>query len=420
MNFNSCLRYLDQLHKLNHKSSISRFKQKLSELNCYPRTPKIFTVAGTNGKGTCCVTFEAILLAGGYKTGCYLSPHLLSITERVRINGQNISEQEFVAAFIKIKNIYLEEEVGWFEFVSLIALLIFAAHPLDFLILEIGIGGKQDVINAIDPDVAIITTIDLDHTEILGHTRELIAAEKAGIFRANKLAICAEPNLPSTLIDYAQAINTNLILYNRDYFYTETSEGWCYAVIAREAKQSSTSPLLPYPTFPVANAAAAITALQNFPKTRAISWTAIINGIKQAFLPGRFQVLTQQPLMICDVAHNPHAAGYLAKQLQQLPCSGTTHAIVGMQCKKDIPNTLAAMLNVVDQWYISNLDEQDKSIVTFVNIAQKFLQQADAQFTVMPSITAGVKLALQTAQKEDRIIIFGSFLTVEEVLQATC
>ncbi|MSP53077.1 MAG: bifunctional tetrahydrofolate synthase/dihydrofolate synthase [Gammaproteobacteria bacterium] len=391
MNFSKCLDFLNKLHKLNHKSSLMRFKQKLHELNCYPRTPKIFTVAGTNGKGTCCVTLEAILLAAGYKTGCYLSPHLLGITERFRIEGQNISEAEFCVAFAQAQLTYQDEAVGWFEFISLIAILVFAAHTLDFLILEIGIGGKQDVINAIDADVAIITTIDLDHIEILGATRELIGAEKAGIFRSHKLAICADPNPPQTVIDYAHDISANLILVGHDYADPKT---------------------------------AAIAALRHFSPTSDISGEIMQEGISHVFLPARFQIIKQHPLVICDVAHNPHAARYLAQALAKQTCLGNTYAVVGMQVKKDIPNTLAPMLNVVDQWYISNLGdnlgEQDGSMASFVSIAQNFLQQADAQFTVVPSITAGLELALQMAQAEDRIIIFGSFLTIEEVLKAKC
>ena len=380
-------KYLDKLHKLNHKSSLPRFKQKLQELNCSPHTPKIFTVAGTNGKGTTCVTLEAILLAAGYKTGCYLSPHLLNITERFRINGKNISEAEFCVAFEQAQSAYESEEVGWFEFVSLIAMLTFSKQNLDYLILEIGIGGKHDVINAIDPDVAIITAIDLDHTEILGHTRELIAAEKAGIFRANKLAICADPNPPQTVIDYARDINANLILTGQDGFDPKI---------------------------------AAMTALYNFLPTRDISEKIIHEGLRHVFLPARFQTIKQDPLVILDVAHNPHAARYLAEKLTQQHCSGRTFAIVGMQTKKDIPNTLAPMLRLVDQWYISNIGNDMAATNCFVDIAQEFLQQAAANIIITASIASGLVLALKSATVDDRIVVFGSFLTIEEVLRVTC
>ena len=413
MNFNDCLDFLNELHLNNNKSSLTRFKQKLHELNCYPNSPNIFTVAGTNGKGTTCVTLESILLAAGYKTGCYLSPHLLSVTERFRINGQIISEQEFCTAFVKAKIAYQDEQVGWFEFASLVAMLIFVKQELDFLILEVGIGGKQDVMNAMDADVAIITSIDLDHTEILGNTRELIGTEKAGIFRAYKPAICADPNPPLTVINKAQEIAVDLILSERDYFYIEESSGWYWY------NQSIKSPLLPYPHFPVANAAAAIAALHSFFKY--ISWDNISEGIKNAFLPGRFQIMRQSPLIICDVAHNPHAARHLAHQLKRQRCDGKTYAIVSMQTKKDILNTLAAMLKVIDKWYISELDGRDTpSTASFVNIAQDFLLNAAAEVVVSSSVSHSLEAILQIAQAADRIIIFGSFLTIEKYLRTAC
>lgn len=405
------LDYLNDLHLNNYKSSLSRFKKKLQQLNCYPQQPRIFTVAGTNGKGTTCATLESILLAAGYQTGCYLSPHLLNITERFRINGQNISEAEFCAAFSKVQAAYLDEAVSWFEFITLLAMIVFANHELEFLILEVGIGGREDVINAIDPDVSIITSVALDHTEILGDTLELIAFEKAGIYRSNKPAIYAESNPPESVVNYAAKIEAALLIYERDYFYEETEQGWFWN------NQKIQSIALPYPTFPLANAAAAIAALLAFPVTQTISWTTISSGLHRAFLPARFQIIKQQPLVICDVAHNPHAAQFLAEQLQQLPCEGTTYAIVGMQTKKDIPNTLEAMRKIVDQWYISNIGIDPNSLASFAEIAAKFLQHAKTQYTITASIRDAVEQVLKIAQITDRIIIFGSFLTVEEALR---
>jgi dihydrofolate synthase/folylpolyglutamate synthase len=223
--------------------------------------------------------------------------------------------------------------------------------------------------------------------EILGDTRELIGAEKAGIFRANQLAVCADPNPPQAVIDYAHDINANLILVDRDYFDPKT---------------------------------AAITALRNFSPTSNISWQIMQEGSRDVFLPGRFQIIQQQPLVICDVAHNPHAARYLAEKLAKQPCSGRTFAIVSMQTKKDIPNTLAPMLRLVDQWYISNIGNDTAGVKCFVDTARDFLQQSAAQMTITASITIGLKQALEAATAEDRIVVFGSFLTIEEVLRITC
>lgn len=415
MNLTECLQFLDTLVKNNYKSSLLRFKQKLQQLNCYPHHPKIFTVAGTNGKGTTCATLESILLASGYQTGCYLSPHLLTITERFRVNGKNISEAQFCSAFLKVHAIYTNdtarEEMGWFEFITLLAMVVFAQHDLDFLILEIGIGGCNDVVNVIDPDVAVITSIALDHTEILGGTRELIGVQKSGIFRAHRPAVYAESYPPESVVNYAITIDATLLIYDRDYFYEKTESGWFWS---NHELQSS---LLPYTKFPLTNAAAAIAALLALPVTQTIPWTAISEGLQRAFLPGRFQIVKQQPLVICDVAHNPHAAHLLAEQLQQQSCEGTTYAIIGMQTKKDIPKTLAAMLKFVDKWYISDISSDPNSSANFVEIAAECLQHYKAQHTVATSIQDAIEQVSQAAQLTDRIIIFGSFLTVEEALQ---
>lgn len=402
--------YLEHLHNRPIELGLSRIQKVAKKLDVEKPAPYVITVAGTNGKGTTCRMLEMILLAANYRVGVYSSPHLIHYTERIRINNQHLPDATHVAAFDLIEQARGDISLTYFEFSTLAALLAFKQSQVEVIILEVGLGGRLDATNVVDSDMAVITSIALDHTDWLGDTRQSIGREKAGIFRAHHPAIIGEPDMPQSIVDYAQSLQVNLLSCKPN-----KSASWSYSVSEDSWSFQSEHLVLdhlPLPHIPLANAATAIATLVYSSLT--ITDEAIKTGISQATLPGRMQKVMSEPLVILDVAHNPHAAKYLAAQLTQLRAKQSQHGavrfVIGMLRDKDIASTLHCLS--ADYWYCGSLyGERGTSATT---LAQYLPKQTTKTFT---SVAEAWQCALAEASKDDIIIVCGSFHTVAEVME---
>lgn len=397
------LSYLEQLHTSAIELGLTRVKQVAEQLDLLKPAPYVFTVAGTNGKGTTCATLEAILIKAGYKVGVYSSPHLIRYTERVRIQGQELSEQAHIDSLSAIEDGRGSTSLTYFEFGTLSALYLFKHMQVDVAILEVGLGGRLDATNIVDSNVGVITSIALDHTDWLGPDRESIGREKAGILRANCPAIVGEPDMPASIAAVANDVGAKLFCRDKAWCYQTSAQGWNW--------QSSTQQFnnLPLPDVPLANAATALAALTQ--SALNVPESAIRAGLQQARLPGRFQTISHEPRVILDVGHNPHAAAYLASRLAELPKqNGKLRAVVGMLMDKDIAGTLAHLIPLVDEWYCAPLTGPRGT--TAEQVAQ-YLPKS----STFESVKAAWVQANAEAGKSDTIIVFGSFHTVAEVMQ---
>jgi dihydrofolate synthase / folylpolyglutamate synthase len=381
----------------------------------------VFTVGGTNGKGSTCALLESVLLAASYKVGCHTSPHLLSFNERARVNGENVSDELLLEHFkaVELARASLPDAptLTYFEFTTLAIMHLFATADLDAVILEVGLGGRLDAVNMIDTDCAIVTSIDLDHMEYLGNTREKIAFEKAGIFRSDKPAICADPVPPQSLIDHALSIGADLWLLGKDYNFQGDKQQWGWA--GRGKRFSG----LGYPALRGANqllnASAVIAALIAVRDRLPVGAQEIRNGMAWVELPGRFQVLPGQPTIILDVAHNPHASAALAQNLENMAYHPYTIAVFGAMADKDIDGVLKPMMDKIDFWYLCDLPTPRAASAESLAARLRslgFKEGADSGIEVFSSPALAYESALKKAGEGDRISVFGSFYTVAGVL----
>lgn len=397
------LHYLEHLHATAIDMGLTRVKQVADNLHLLRPAQTVFTVAGTNGKGTTCCTLEAILMAAGLRVGVYSSPHLLRYTERVRIQGKELSEAEHSQAFADIEAGRGDVSLTYFEFGTLAALHLFKQANLDVVILEVGLGGRLDATNIVDADVAVVTSIALDHTDWLGHDRESIGREKAGIFRGMKPAVVGEPDMPASIAAVAEEKGAVLYRRGENWLFALEGDGWYWQAVGEERR------VLPLPNVPLANAATALAALHQGPIR--VPQAAIEQGLRRAALPGRFQTVSEQPKLILDVAHNPHAAAYLAERLAQLPRTGKVRAVIGMLADKDIPGTLAHLKPVVDEWYCAPLEgprgASAELITAHLDGSRAFNDVAIAWHQ-----------AMREADIRDTVVVCGSFHTVAHVMAA--
>jgi dihydrofolate synthase/folylpolyglutamate synthase len=381
----------------------------------------VFTVGGTNGKGSTCALLESVLLAASYKVGCHTSPHLLSFNERARVNGEIVSDalllEHFKAVEMARASLPNPPTLTYFEFTTLAIMHLFASANLDAVILEVGLGGRLDAVNMIDTDCAIVTSIDLDHTEYLGDTREKIAFEKAGIFRTDKPAICADPVPPQSLIDHAASIGADLWLMGKDYNFQGDKQQWGWA--GRGKRFSG----LGYPALRGANqllnASAVIAALMAVRDRLPVGAQEIRNGMAWVELPGRFQVLPGRPTIILDVAHNPHASAALAQNLENMAYHPYTIAVFGAMADKDLDGVLKPMMDKIDFWYLCDLPTPRAASAESLAARLRslgFKEGSDAGIEVFSSPALAYESALKKAGEGDRISVFGSFYTVAGVL----
>jgi dihydrofolate synthase/folylpolyglutamate synthase len=382
----------------------------------------VITVGGTNGKGSTCAMMEAILLQAGYKVGLYTSPHLVNFNERARVAGEIVTDDELVAQFVAVEAARGDVSLTYFEFTTLAILRLFAQAGLDAVILEVGLGGRLDAVNVIDADVAVVTSVDIDHTEYLGVTREQIGFEKAGIFRTGRPAICSDPVPPKSLIDHAEKIGADLWLLGRDFNYSGDKQQWNYG--GRNMRRSA----LGYPGLRGANqllnACAALAALEALRDRLPLGAQEIRSGLAMVELPGRFQVLPGRPTVILDVAHNPHAAAALAQNLGNMGFHPYTYAVFGAMADKDIDGIITHMKTHVDHWCVTDLPLARAA--SAADIAAKLSEAgvdgsaADAEHSITAFASPGEAYANARARagENDRIAVFGSFLTVAGVIAA--
>ncbi len=416
------LALLETMHPKAIDMGLERVAQVKEHLDIHFDCPVII-VGGTNGKGSTCAMLESILLQAGYRVGLYTSPHLLDFNERARINGDPASDQALIEQFAEVEAKRADISLTYFEFTTLAILRLFAQAQLDAVILEVGLGGRLDAVNALDADVAIVTSVDIDHTEYLGNTREQIGFEKAGIFRPGKTAICADPVPPKSLVDHAQAIGADLWLFGRDYNYSGDKQQWNYG--GRAQRRNS----LGYPSLRGANqllnASAALAALEALRHRLPVGAQEVRNGLVMVELPGRFQVLPGQPAVILDVAHNPHAAATLAQNLDNMGFHRYTFAVFGAMQDKDIGGIIARLKDRVDHWCITDLPlpraasaEQIKLKLLEAGVVEQTQAGAEHSIRTFASPAAAFANARSRAGENDRIAVFGSFLTVAGVMEA--
>ncbi|AOJ65487.1 bifunctional folylpolyglutamate synthase/dihydrofolate synthase [Burkholderia ubonensis] len=418
------LSHLERAHPVGIDMGLTRIGQVRAALGLEFACP-VITVGGTNGKGSTCAFLETILVRAGYKVGCHTSPHLLAFNERARVNGETVADDALLPHFeaVEAARTSLPEPVSltYFEFTTLAILHLFAARGLDAVILEVGLGGRLDAVNIIDTDCAIVTSIDIDHTEYLGDTREQIAFEKAGIFRPGKPAICGDPAVPQTLIDHAEAIGADLWLVGRDFRY-EAQPGaerqqWSYH--GRDKRY----PALAYPALRGANqlinASAALAALESLRAVLPVSAQDIRLGLANVELPGRFQVLPGKPAIVLDVAHNPHAAAVLAQNLGNMGFFPYTYAVFGAMHDKDIGGVLHHLKGEIDHWCVTDLPLPRAASAEQLEAALRHAgveDGPDSSVTRHASPADAFRDALKRASENDRIVVFGSFHTVAGVM----
>ncbi|WP_047538254.1 bifunctional tetrahydrofolate synthase/dihydrofolate synthase [Methylotenera versatilis] len=405
------LAYIEAQHPKAIAMGLDRVNAVAQKLQLEPAFP-IITVAGTNGKGSTCALLSQVYLQAGYRVGCYTSPHLMRYNERVRVNDIDISDDDLCVAFDAIEQARGDIALTYFEIGTLAAMWHFCQNSLDIVILEVGLGGRLDAVNIFSPTCSIVTTIDLDHMDYLGDTREKIGFEKAGIFRENALAICGDENPPQSLIDHAAKIGTPLKLINRDFTVTKTTQAWQYSAEGHEL-------LLPnlgmQGDFQLSNAACVVCATQYLNTILPVSLANIHEAFQTVTLIGRFYQIHTQPIIVVDVAHNPHAAVSLAHNLKAMPCAGKTFAVFAMLADKDIDGVIHAVAPNINQWFVA--DNHSPRGAKAFDLNQRLIKNDPKSVTeLFADVTSALNAACKTATKNDRIIVFGSFYTVADAM----
>lgn len=406
------LQWQETLHPNKIDLGLERVRRVYRQLSVPAPANKVVTVAGTNGKGSCIALLEALFRDAGFKVGSYTSPHLLRYNERIRINGQAVSDQALFRAFAAIDLARQEQTLTYFEFGTLAALSLFAQSQLDLVLLEVGMGGRLDACNIIDADVSLICSIALDHQAWLGETREAIAIEKAGIMRSARPAICADPDPPRTLLEQADRIGAKLHLQHQDFSLTRGEFGWQWR------DHEVAYPELPLPELvtsaDVLNRAAVIKVAEILKGDLPFSLGNLHKAMARISLPGRGEMLSKEPEVWVDVAHNPAAAAALAERLRMLPAK-KTHLVIGVLADKAIDDILSALAAQVDYYYIAAPATARAMPPEALRDALQAQVSSD-QLSDFTSITAAYRSAVAQATPGERIVVTGSFYTVAEIM----
>ena len=416
------LAHAERLHPKSIDMGLARVKAVAVRMGLQFDCP-IITVAGTNGQGSTCAMLEAILGEAGYRTGVYTSPHLVDFEERCRVRGEIVSATNLVAACAlverargKIDTENEEISLTYFEFTTLAIMQLLVNAKLDVVILEVGLGGRLDAVNIFDTDCAIITSVDLDHMELLGNTREMIGFEKAGIMRAGKPAIVSDPIPPQSVLDHASAIGADLWKFGADFNFSGDKQQWGWAGRGRRYAG------LAYPALRGANqlmnASGALAALTALRDVLPITAQAIRVGLSLVELPGRFQIIPGEPALVLDVAHNPHSVAALAENLDAMGFYPCTHAVFGAMADKDLAPMLARAGPLVDKWYFTDLPTARAATAEALQSRwQAANTRKDAVASTYKSPELALRAAIAAADPADRIVVFGSFYTVGAVLK---
>lgn len=412
---NDWLEYQLQIHPKSIDMSLERISEVAKRLDIKKPARHVITVAGTNGKGSTVAFIEAIARDAGWKVGAFTSPHILDYNERIRIFGINVNDEKLITAFEKIelaRKHDAEMLLTFFEFSTLASLLIFAEYDLDLVILEVGLGGRLDATNIIDPDVAVITTVDLDHQEYLGTDRESIGLEKAGIIRAWKPVIFGEKDPPSSALRRAYELGATAIRGHSDYLIEKQENSWCWREPGYEIQLPMPSLAAPVQ---IENAATAIAALRAL--SDEIDDAAIIEGVRNARVPGRLQKISVEPDIVLDVAHNPQAAKQLSQWLLEHP--KTTYAVFAALADKDIEAIISLLQPQIKHWFLAGIDDAGPRNLTAAQLQTRVKALiAEPVLSCHGNIAQAMQAALQRAAADERVLIFGSFHTVAAAMNA--
>ena len=405
---------METLHPREIELGLVRVNEVRDRLGLAQPAFAVITVAGTNGKGSTVAMLEHVLHAAGYRVGAYTSPHLIDYNERVHIATEALSDDELCAAFERVEVARADTPLTYFEFGTLAAMDHFRQRNVDIVILEVGLGGRLDAVNAWDADVSIVSSVGIDHTEWLGLDRESIGREKAGVYRAQRCAICGDPEPPRSLMEVAEHLGARLLCVGRDFDFERLPEGWTWRALDKQHSG------LPYPAmrgdYQLYNAACVIMALSCLAGRFPVKMADIRAGLLNAVLPGRFQTLPGRPVRVLDVAHNAQAAKALARTLSAQVVPGRTIAVCGMLHDKPIVDVLRILVPLVSSWHIAGLagargtsTEDMRTALAAAGVSEGVGLHED--------IEQAYAAALAEASENDRIVVFGSFHTVGAILR---
>jgi dihydrofolate synthase / folylpolyglutamate synthase len=409
------LAHCERLHPKTIDMTLTRVTRLRDRLGLGFNMP-VVTVAGTNGKGSSCAMLEAIARCAGYRVGVYTSPHLVHFEERCRIDGESITAEALLPHFAAVEAARDGEALTYFEFTTLAILRALAAARLDLVVLEVGLGGRLDAVNAIDADCALLTSIDLDHMEFLGPDRESIGWEKAHVMRAGRPAVLADPMPPQRMLRFGETLGADLWLVGRDFSHSGDRQQWSWR--GRQRRHNA----LAYPALRGANqllnASGVLAVFEALHARLPVSAQAVRHGLASVQLPGRFQTVPGQPALVLDVAHNPHAVATLAANLDAMGFFPRTHAVFGAMHDKDIAGMLVRMLPLVDAWYLCDLPvPRAASAEELARLVQGAAVSRTPVLTTHDTPHQALLAALNVADPADRIVVFGSFLCVGGVLK---
>ncbi|HEX5285378.1 MAG TPA: bifunctional tetrahydrofolate synthase/dihydrofolate synthase [Polaromonas sp.] len=417
------LAHCERLHPKSIDMGLERVRAVAQRMGLKFDCP-IITVAGTNGKGSTCAMLEAILLQAGYRTGVYTSPHLVDFEERCRVRGDIVNATDLVACFTRVESARTQNgpeiSLSYFEFTTLAILQLLADSRLDVVILEVGLGGRLDAVNILDADCAVITSIDLDHMELLGADRESIGREKAGIMRAGKPVVVSDPVPPQSVLDHAAALGADLWRLGHDFNFSGDKQQWSWA--ASKDKGGRRYAGLAYPALRGANqllnAAGVLAALTALRERLPVTAQAVRVGLSMVELPGRFQIVPGQPALVLDVAHNPHSVAALAENLDAMGFYPCTHAVFGAMADKDLAPMLARVSPMIDKWYFTDLPTARAATGEALRAKWRALEtRPDVTANAYKNPEEALQAAVKAADPADRIVVFGSFFTVGGILK---
>jgi dihydrofolate synthase/folylpolyglutamate synthase len=410
------LAYQETLHPKTIDLGLQRVRAVLDRL-ALPKTRALtISIAGTNGKGSCVAVLDRILRASGRRVGAYTSPHIQRYNERIAVDGVPVDDADLLRAFQRIEAARGDLSLSFFEFGTLAALVLFAERPLDVQLLEVGLGGRLDAVNVVDADLALIASIDIDHQEWLGNTREAIGLEKAGIMRSGRPVVLGDPEVPSTVIDHAEAIGARAYLSGRDFGFERAGADWTFWGSELSLGQ------LPPPAIPgdhqYLNAAAVLQCLALLPPSLRPSAEAVIEGLTQVRLAGRFQYIEGTVPVLLDVAHNPQAVGalarFLAHRFQGVPC----RAVFAVMRDKDIAEIVQRIKPQIAAWYLAPLGmTRAASPVELAEILHN--GGAGPVYSGFTTVRDAVKAAQADAEPGELLLVFGSFFLVSDYLTMT-
>ncbi|XAH22398.1 bifunctional tetrahydrofolate synthase/dihydrofolate synthase [Xylophilus sp. GW821-FHT01B05] len=417
------LAHCERLHPAAIDMGLTRVREVARRLGLAFHCP-VITVAGTNGKGSTCAMLESIALQAGWKTGLFTSPHLVHFEERCRVRGDIVQAEALLPHFEAVEAARLadgaEVSLSYFEFTTLVILRLLSLAELDVVVLEVGLGGRLDATNIVDTDCAVITSIDIDHTEFLGTTREAIGFEKAGIMRPGRPAVVSDPAPPASVLAHAEAIGADLWITGRDFNISGDKQQWGWA--GRGRRYSG----LAYPALrganQLVNAAGVLAVFAALRDRLPVTAQAVRTGLALVELPGRFQIVPGQPTLILDVAHNPHSVAALAENLDAMGFYPATHAVFGAMADKDLGPMLARVAPLVDRWYFTDLPTPRAESAAHLLSKWNALQMVaggrrQVHTAAFANPQAALDAAAAAADPADRIVVFGSFYTVGGVLQ---